>query len=37
MILDEDEVKDIVNNYDNPSIMSAIIQAMLTVMSHPRH
>ena len=37
MILDKDEVKDIVNNYDNPSIMSAIIQAMLTVMSHPRH
>lgn len=37
MILDENEIGDVVDNYDDSKVMSAIIQAMLTVMSHPRH
>ena len=37
IIVDENEAKDVLNNHDDPTVMSAIIQAMLTVMSHPRH
>lgn len=37
LIVDENEAKDVLDNHDDPTVMSAIIQAMLTVMSHPRH
>ncbi len=37
IIVDENEAKDVLDNHDDPTVMSAIIQAMLTVMSHPRH